>query len=99
MLIFAPFCKQILTAMSPKQTHIDGEGELVDKLNQYYATVHDLSIQYAYDFIFILSFGPILPCLINLFSVYIRAEGRLLFPTLTTFFANIANVLLDFLLI
>ncbi len=97
--IFGVFCTQILTSMAGKEVVVKGEGDIVNKLNEYYHTVHTTQIKYAHDFIFILSLGPVLPCLINLFSVLIRAEGRLLFPTLISIAANIVNVLLDFLLI
>lgn len=98
-LIFSCFCTQILTSMAGKEVVVSGTGDVVDKLNKYYHTVHEKQIEYARDFIFILSLGPILPCLINLFSVLIRAEGRLVFPTIISVIANIVNVILDFVLI
>ncbi len=75
------------------------DGAHVAELQKYYDTVHQLQIKYAYDFIFILSLGPVIPCLINLFSVLIRSEGRLIVPTVVAIAANIINVLLDFILI
>ncbi len=96
--VFGCFCEQILTSMAGSKVVV-ASGAHVAELQKYYDTVHQLQIKYAYDFIFILSLGPVIPCLINLFSVLIRSEGRLIVPTVVAIAANIINVLLDFILI
>lgn len=97
-LILGCFCEQILISMAGNKVVIK-DGAHANELQQYYDKVHELQVKYAHDFIFILSLGPVIPCLINLFSVLIRAEGRLIVPTIIAIAANIINVLLDFVLI
>lgn len=86
--------KSLLTQMAGDRVHCDDQ-----LLDRYYTVVHEKQIEYAHSFIIYMSAGSILPCFINYFSGLVRAEGRLLLPTLFAIGCNIVNVVLDAILI
>jgi Na+-driven multidrug efflux pump len=93
-LLLCGLAHPLLTAFAGNVNHVTSVTHPADaqRLNDYYAAVHQVEIGFAFKYIVILAAGITLPMLIFFFGSLIRSEGKFRVVTIISVVSNIFNI-------
>jgi Na+-driven multidrug efflux pump len=89
----------VLAGPAAKVTGPNASSQDGQMVQQYYDLVHNLEIQYAHNYVFVLSAGMIMPMIIFYFSALIKSEGRFKIVALFSVICNLCNIGADYAMV